>query len=69
MVAAVTPDEQRSDRSAAVRVRMKHWMYLADDGDTMINRVIISKLGIVVAETTEYFRRGVGNASAKTNAD
>ena len=40
------------------RVRMKHWMYLTDDGDTMINRVIISKLGIVVAETTEYFRRG-----------
>lgn len=51
------------------RVRMKHWMYLAEDGDSMINRVIISKLGIVVAETTEYFRRGVDDASAKTNAD
>ncbi len=46
------------------RVHMKHWMYLADDGDLMINRVIISKLGIVIAETTEYFRRGASDAVA-----
>lgn len=44
------------------RVRMKHWMILTDDGDTMINRVIISKLGIIVAETTEYFRHGASTA-------
>ena len=43
------------------RVHMKHWMYLTDDGDLLINRVIISKLGVIVAETTEYFRRGAGD--------
>ena len=42
------------------RVRMKHWMYLVDGGDTLINRVVISKLGVVVGGTTEYFRRGAG---------
>ena len=46
------------------RVRMKHWMYLTDDGETMINRVIISKLNIVIAETTEYFRRGANTLPA-----
>ncbi|MDP9194468.1 MAG: DUF3833 domain-containing protein [Acidobacteriota bacterium] len=34
------------------------WMYLMEDGETLINRVTITKLGIVVARTTEYFRRG-----------
>ncbi|MEO8378989.1 MAG: DUF3833 family protein [Acidobacteriota bacterium] len=40
------------------RVRMHHWMYLQADGTTMINRVIITKLGVVIAETTEHFHRG-----------
>lgn len=44
--------------NALTRVHMKHWMYLSDDGDMMINRVIISKLGIIVGETTEYFQHG-----------
>lgn len=39
-------------------VRFKLWMYLQADGDTMINRVIISKFGVILAETTEYFHRG-----------
>lgn len=39
------------------RVHMKHWMYLTDD-NPLINRVVISKLGITVAQTTEYFHRG-----------
>lgn len=38
------------------RVRMKHWMYLADDGQTLINRVTITKLGLIVGGTTEYFQ-------------
>lgn len=33
------------------------WMYLTDDGTTLINRVNISKFGVVVARTTEYFQR------------
>jgi len=39
-------------------VHMEHWMYLQADGSTMINRVLIRKLGIVLAETTEHFHRG-----------
>jgi hypothetical protein len=42
------------------RVRMHHWMYLQADGSTMINRVVITKLGAVIAETTEHFHRGDG---------
>ncbi len=41
-------------------VRFKLWMYLQADGETMINRVRITKLGVIVAETTEYFHRGTG---------
>lgn len=43
-------------------VRLKHWMYLLDGGgQTMLNRVTISKLGVIVAQVTEYFRRGAGS--------
>jgi hypothetical protein len=42
-------------------LRFKLWMYLQDDGETMINRVTISKLGVTVARTTEYFQRGAGS--------
>lgn len=45
------------------RVNMKHWMYRTDDDDLVINRVAISKLGVIVAETTEYFRRGAGSVA------
>lgn len=48
----------------AMRVHMKHWMYLADGGDTLVNRVIISKFGIIVSEATEYFRRGAGETAS-----
>ncbi|MEJ7746777.1 MAG: DUF3833 family protein [Luteimonas sp.] len=40
------------------RVRMHHWMYLAGDGATLINRVTIRKFGLQVGGTTEYFQRG-----------
>ena len=40
------------------RVRMEHWMYLLGDGQTMLNRVVIRKFGVIVAQTTEYFQRG-----------
>ena len=46
------------------RVHMKHWMYLTDGGETLVNRVIISKLGVVVSGTTEYFHRGSGDTPA-----
>lgn len=45
------------------RVHLKHWMYLVDGGDTLVNRVIISKFGIVIGGTTEYFRRGAGDTA------
>ncbi len=43
------------------RVRMEHWMYLLGDGETMINRVVIRKFGVIVAQTTEYFQRGAAS--------
>lgn len=46
-----------SQGNALSRVRVRQWMYLQDGGETMVNRVSISKLGIVVAQTTEYFER------------
>lgn len=45
-------------------VRVRQWMYLQDGGDTMVNRVAISKLGILVGQTTEYFRHGRASASS-----
>ena len=39
-------------------VRLTQWMYLEPDGLTMVNRATIKKLGIEVAQVTEYFRRG-----------
>jgi hypothetical protein len=41
-------------------VRFKLWMYLQADGETMINRVTVSKLGVILSETTEHFHRGSG---------
>jgi hypothetical protein len=41
-------------------LRYKLWMYLQADGETMINRVRITKLGVTLAETTEHFHRGTG---------
>lgn len=43
------------------RVRVRHWMYLADDGELLLNRVVITKFGVVVRQATEYFRRGRGD--------
>lgn len=53
-------------RNVFTRVRMHHWMYLQADGTTMINRVVITKLGLVIAETTEHFHRGTGPVPAVT---
>ena len=38
-------------------VRMSQWMYLQPDGKTMVNHSTIRKLGIVVAQVTEQFRK------------
>lgn len=37
-----------------------HWMYLADDGETMLNRVVLSRFGVVLATVSETFRRRAG---------
>ena len=43
-------------------VTMDQWMYLADDG-TLMNRTIITKLGVRLAEVSEQFvRRGPSDA-------
>lgn len=39
-------------------------MYLLADGETMINRVAITKLGVLLAQTTEHFHRGTGPVPA-----
>jgi hypothetical protein len=49
-----------SPRNPLTHLRFKLWMYLQADGETMINRVTISKLGVILAETTEHFHRGTG---------
>jgi Protein of unknown function (DUF3833) len=49
---------QLRPRNIFSRVRMEHWMYLLGDGQTMLNRVVIRKFGIILAQTTEYFQRG-----------
>ena len=51
---------QLEPRHPLSRVHMEHWMYLADGGETLLNRVVIRKFGLVVGGTTEYFRRGTG---------
>jgi hypothetical protein len=42
------------------RLRYKLWMYLQADGETLINRVTVTKLGVILAQTTEHFHRGAG---------
>lgn len=37
-------------------VRLKQWMYLQADGRTMVNRAVVRKFGVEVAQVTEYFR-------------
>jgi hypothetical protein len=37
-------------------VTMSQWMYLMPDG-TMMNRTVVSKLGITAAEVSEQFSR------------
>ncbi len=38
-------------------VHMSQWMYLQPDGVTMINRAIVSKAGVILAEVTEQFHK------------
>lgn len=38
-------------------VQMSQWMYLQPDGRTLINHSTIRKLGLVVAQVTEQFRK------------
>lgn len=45
-------------RNPLYRVRLRQWMYLQAGGQTMMNRASINKLGVQVAQVTEYFRRG-----------
>lgn len=43
-----------------VNVQMSQWMYLQPDGRTLINHTTIRKLGLVLAQVTEQFRRETG---------
>lgn len=38
-------------------VHMSQWMYLQEDGVTMVNRDTITKAGLIVAEITEQFHK------------
>ena len=38
-------------------MEFEHWMYLADDGETLLNRFAVRKLGVVVARASEVFHR------------
>ncbi len=38
-------------------VRLRQWMYLQADGQTMVNRASVSSFGVRVAQVTEFFRR------------
>lgn len=58
--------EYELGRNPFTRVHMNHWMYLQAGGEVMINRVIISKLGVILAETTEHFHRGTGPVPSVT---
>lgn len=40
------------------RVRMSQWMYLQQDGRTLVNRGTMTKAGIVVAQVSEQFQKG-----------
>jgi hypothetical protein len=46
-------------------VDLDQWMYLQQDGETMVNRATISKFGVIAAEVTEFFRRVPENASPR----
>ena len=39
------------------RVGFEHWMCLADDGETLLNRIAVRKLGGVVARASGVFHR------------
>lgn len=47
------------------RVHVNDWMYLTSD-DTLINRVVMSRLGVTLVQTTEYFHRGHGPIASIT---
>ena len=49
-----------SPRNPLTHLTFKLWMYLQADGETMINRVTVTKLGVILARTTEHFHRGTG---------
>jgi hypothetical protein len=38
-------------------VRMSQWMYLQEDGRTLVNRDTITKGGIILTEITELFHK------------
>jgi hypothetical protein len=49
-----------ASRNRLTQLRYQLWMYLQADGETLINRVRVTKLGLTLAETTEHFHRGTG---------
>ena len=45
-------------------VRFEQWMYLQPDG-TMVNRTIVTKFGVIIAQVTEHFRRATDAQSSR----
>lgn len=46
-----------SPGNSLANIGMSQWMYLQPDGRTLLNHSTIRKLGFVVAQVTEQFRR------------
>ena len=44
-------------------VRLRQWMYLQAGGQTMVNRASVNKLGLQVAQVTEFFWREAGSGT------
>jgi len=51
-------------KTRLTNLRYSLWMYLQADGETLINRVTVTKLGVILAQTTEHFHRGTGPVPA-----
>ena len=37
-----------------VNLHLRHWLYLQDDGKTLVSRTFVSKLGVTLARVAEY---------------
>ena len=59
-IVTTTTDATPEGPNGLLNVSMEQWMYLADNG-TLLNRTIITKLGVRLAEISEQFVRSNEN--------